>query len=286
MPTQKITDVTIKLNTNPVSTLGRVERFWTKKGYPKTKTKAGNITEKIDLSKTTNDKLIATLEKYKWRGAEFGNWATQDERNLFVVAFLKSCEDMTRILGFKQLGMEYKIGVAYGARGKGGKAAAHFEPYTFMINLTKEGGFGSFAHEYGHALDYFFGIYIEPMQGSAALSRGSSTAKDYAADKPGTLRYAVNMLINSIVTTKSGLSESYKRWSDNADSDYWLRRNEIFARWFEQYTQYLLQKKGIKNTFLSKEKYTGVFYLTPADFKRTLPLGKKLIAQIKKRVTS
>jgi len=166
MPTQKITDITIKTNSNPVSTLGRVERFWSESGYPKTQKRAGNLRPKIELATTRNDQLITTLEKYKWRGAEFGNWATQDERNLFVVAFLKSCEDMTRIFGFKQLGTEYKIGVAYGARGKGGKARAHFEPYTFMINLTKEGGFGSFAHEYGHALDYFFGTYIEPMQGS------------------------------------------------------------------------------------------------------------------------
>lgn len=286
MATQKITDITTKPNTRPVGSLGRIDRFWTQKGYQKTRRQIVQIAPKTNLQTTTSDLLLATLEQYKWRGAEFGNWVSQDDRNLFVVAFIQSCNDLSRIFGFKQLGMEYTIGVAYGARGKGGKALAHFEPSTFMINLTKGKGFGAFAHEYGHALDYFFGRYIEPNTRSAALSMGSSTAKNVTGDTPGSLRLDMNNLINNIISNKTTLSESYQRWEQYADSDYWLRRNEIFARWFEQYVHYQLDKKGITNTYLTKEKYTGVFYLTPADFKRTLPLGNKLIANIKQRVNS
>jgi len=56
--------------------------------------------------------------------------------------------------------------LAFGARGKGGKgaAAAHYEPDTtgkvtddtVVINLTRENGPGSLAHEWFHAIDNYF----------------------------------------------------------------------------------------------------------------------------------
>ena len=45
------------------------------------------------------------------------------------------------------------LGLAFGARGVGGKnaALAHYEPDTKVINLTKYGGAGCVAHEWFHA---------------------------------------------------------------------------------------------------------------------------------------
>lgn len=282
MATKKITDITVIPNAVPVSNSGRIDRYYKQHGYYRS-----NPQKIVPTAKTPNEQLINVLTQYKWRGTEFGNWASQNERNTFVVAFIESCQHMRQLLEFKQLGMEHIIGVAYGARGIGGKAAAHFEPGTFMINLTKQNGFGSFAHEYGHALDYFFGTYIEQLPDTRALSFGVTTKKEVYETGFGNLRKQLNNLLNAIIQDKKGeLSESYKRWQKYAISAYWLRRNEIFARWFEQYIHYLLNAKGIKNTFLSKEKYDGVFYLTPADFKRVLPLGNKLMADMKRRVNT
>ncbi|HRI28149.1 MAG TPA: hypothetical protein PK239_14715 [Chitinophagales bacterium] len=280
MAIQKLTDVTIYKPEKPVGFLGKIEQYWRSTGFRKDK-----IDRLTPNNTKTSNQLLATLQKYKWRGAEFGNWTSQDDRNTFVVAFIESSDTVAKLLGFNQLGMEYTIGVAFGARGKG-KAAAHFEPNTFMINLTKENGFGAFAHEYGHALDYFFGTFIEQEPGRLSLSGGSSTRRNYMPDRAKPMAQATCNLINAIIQNGNNLSESYQRWDEYADSDYWLRRNEIFARWFEQYIHHLLDKKGKRNTYLTKDKYSGVFYLTPADFKRVLPLGNKLFKLFQEKVNS
>ena len=109
--------------------------------------------------------------------------------------------DMNRILGFqhKHIGLAQKITLAIGARGKS-KALAHFEPLSFALNLTKwnhgsdetramfglppkskaqkfmqSGGVAALAHEYGHALDYFFGGFFDRERQNFALTDGRST---------------------------------------------------------------------------------------------------------------
>jgi len=67
--------------------------------------------------------------------------------------------EMERLTGALDAAMNGNLGVAFGARGKGGKNAgfAHYEPSKIVINLTKMSGAGSLAHEWGHALDDYFG---------------------------------------------------------------------------------------------------------------------------------
>lgn len=276
----KITDLSVKPGYS-TGFLGRLDKYYTKKGYKDAK----RVQDYTPHATQPAHKLYEVLQQYKFSEVEFGNWATQNERHVFTRSFIQSAHDIAQALGFKQLGMEHTIGIAYGARGKS-KAFAHFEPHTFMINLTKQKGFGSFAHEYGHALDYFFGTFIEQSSLSRALSMGQSTAQTYTADRPGTLRFMTNDLINKIIVNGPSNSASYQQWQQYATSDYWLRRNEIFARFFEQYIHHLLAQKGIQNTLLTKQKYEGVFYLMNQDFNRVLPLANKLIAAMKKRVNA
>lgn len=58
----------------------------------------------------------------------------------------------------KALSLNGELGLAFGARGRGGKdsGAAHYEPASVVINLTKKQGSGSLAHEWFHALDNYF----------------------------------------------------------------------------------------------------------------------------------
>lgn len=46
------------------------------------------------------------------------------------------------------------LGLALGARGRGGSASAHYEPAQHVINLTKTKGGGALAHEWMHAYDH------------------------------------------------------------------------------------------------------------------------------------
>lgn len=106
-----------------------------------TRTKTGKTPEDI-------------LERFSFRGGEFGNWLNEETRqenlNYAFDAFCDLAEALN--IGRDQVSLNGRLSIAFGARGKG-SAAAHYEPMREVINLTKFSGAGSLAHEYGHALD-------------------------------------------------------------------------------------------------------------------------------------
>src|SRR5699024_3147526 len=67
----------------------------------------------------------------------------------------------------KALSLDGELGLAFGARGRGGRRAAkaHFESDHIVINLTKRAGAGSLAHEWWHALDNYFARQRERRPG-------------------------------------------------------------------------------------------------------------------------
>lgn len=98
------------------------------------------------------------LDTFGFRGIEFGNWAAQDERQTMVNLGFEALHDLARTLNVppQALSLNGTMGLAFGARGQG-RAAAHYEPGRLVINLTKKSGAGTLAHEWGHALDHYFG---------------------------------------------------------------------------------------------------------------------------------
>lgn len=282
---RKISDYQVKPD---VITGGAIQKHWQsgnlQKKYLSKRSPAFPFKNSVDY---TDQEYIC--KQYKIKGFEYGNWVTQEERFNFLVCGHISLSDLAKILKFKSnnIGFNSKIGIAFGARGIP-SAAAHFEPHSFMINLTKINGWQSLAHEYGHAIDYYFGGYIDQEKGSFSLSNGRSTALviNLSAYKKDSLRYLMNDLINSINTVtikgKVSKSESYLRLAKYESSDYWFRRTEIFARFFERYVVHKLNKLGIKNTFLAKQKYDEHTYITNTDFKRVLPKMEKLLKAMQK----
>ena len=112
--------------------------------------------ENEDIS---NQKLMDT---FKFKGINFGNWmkgkSNEKERQLHINHAYDSFHDLSQLLNVPPEAMSLNglIGVAFGAQGKGG-AAAHFVSGFNEINLTRESGAGSLAHEWAHALDHHFG---------------------------------------------------------------------------------------------------------------------------------
>lgn len=264
---------TVKIQDVGTGLFGRQEQFWINHLLPK-------YQQYRPGHKFTYKAPETLIKQNGFIALEFGHWTTQNERFDFLAAADASFSDMKKITGFKSLGFK-KMGVAFGARGKGGRAVAHFEPHSFMINLTRMYGLGSFAHEYGHAIDYFFGGFIHQDPASFSLSGGSSIAtKDYNKYPAGTLRDLMGKVLNSIIWEKPGKhSESYEAFT-KIGGDYWIQRTEMFARAFEQWIHNQLAKKSIKNIFLTKSKYEARSYLKPDDFKRVLPHMNKLIKAI------
>jgi hypothetical protein len=101
------------------------------------------------------------LDAFGFRGGEFGNWNSQKERQESLNWAYEALMDLADVLGIapKDISLGSEMGIAFGARGSGGKraAAAHYEPTKLVINLTKMKGAGTLAHEWFHALDDFLG---------------------------------------------------------------------------------------------------------------------------------
>ena len=99
------------------------------------------------------------LAEFGLRGGEFGLWVNQEERQDVLNRGFDSFRDIAHV--FKMPSTAISLGgdlaIAFGARGRGGWAAAHYEPERRVINLTKPSGEGCLAHEWGHALDHYLG---------------------------------------------------------------------------------------------------------------------------------
>jgi hypothetical protein len=92
------------------------------------------------------------------RGIDFGDWAEADFRIQSLNLTYDSFQMLAETLDMPTMGISLndttRLGVGFGARGRGGKAAAAFYPSNSVIGLTKTKGDGSLAHEWGHAFDF------------------------------------------------------------------------------------------------------------------------------------
>lgn len=255
------------------------------------------------------DSLDFVENYYGLRAIEFGNWLSQQDRKNYLSGLGLALFDLHQVLGIKpkSLSLNKKLSVAFGARGRG-SALAHFEQDTFAINITRysrpphgaskkrgfdrtdyltsSGGVGSFAHEYGHALDYYGGMYIEKTD-TGALSGGRSERMkpDLALMKKNSLEGLMETLINKMIwQTATTHTAYYQRLKKAKLSDYYFRRNELFARGFETYVHYKMAKKKYKNIFLAETKYNERYYLTIQEMKKIEPTFDKLIEALKKKI--
>lgn len=266
------------------------------------------------------------IKKFNLKGFEYGNWLNQEDRYNYFLASEIALFDLQNILKFGyNIGLNKHIGIAFGARGRSA-ALAHYEPDTEMINLTrfkeakklvnpftgqpvfgnkttdqvketlfeKTGGVGSLGHEYGHALDYFFGTYIEQdlrNKKHRSLTAGRSVSKMPDIDYPkNSLRFDANMIVHRLIYASDGIFTSYYKILDESIkegriSEYWIRHNEMFARAFEVYITEKLKEKGIQNTFLVKNKYAGLWpYPQGKTLKDVIPYFDSLINKMRQKL--
>jgi GNAT superfamily N-acetyltransferase len=100
------------------------------------------------------------MDTFGFRGVNFGRegWINQAGRQEYLNHAYDGLHDLAEIMDVppKALSLNGMLGIAFGAQGRGGMAAAHFVPGVNEINLTKTMGAGTLAHEWGHALDHYF----------------------------------------------------------------------------------------------------------------------------------
>lgn len=114
------------------------------------------------------------LTTFGFRGGEFGNWMSQNDRQASLNFGFEALKDLAKALEISDADISFggNLSIAFGARGNG-NAVAHYEPMRQVINLTKMRGAGSLAHEWWHGLDDFLGTKL--------------SAKGYLSDNPRVL---------------------------------------------------------------------------------------------------
>jgi hypothetical protein len=246
------------------------------------------------------EKLPAHLmSEYAIKGFEFGNWTSQEDRQNYMIGLAVSLFDLEKILGFepKDIGLRGELSIAFGSRGTPNTHGV-FETDTFVINLNRHhaeafkymeynrgreaeyrkallsGGLQSLVHEYGHALDFFCGTFIEKNP-KRSLSGGDLNWKvNIRTDEH--LSRIMQVIMNKICYNENGKASAYiKRVSKNKHKrKYLLEKAEIFARAFEKYVIFKMKRHGWFNVYFTKFKYeegkdkTALYnwYLTDYEF--------------------
>ena len=196
---------------------------------------------------------------FGFRGVEFGNYVEGAKRQEDLNNAYDGLLDLAKLLNIppKAISLNGELGMAFGARGQGGKdaAKAHYERGAVVINLTKNNGAGSLAHEWLHALDNYF-------------SRIRGKKDDMISSRPNPLRVIndKNQLVNDtsvrpeILDAWNGVLKAIKASGmlkrstelDKAKSkNYWSTDHELIARAFEKYVIDRANERGESSDYLA-----------------------------------
>lgn len=214
---------------------------------------------------------IPFAKRFDLKFVEFGNWMNQEDRFLFMAASAITFDNLATVLGINksEIGMSKSVAVAFGARGKGGKVAAHYEvvPYS-IINLTKTMGKVSLIHEYGHALDNL--ISVNTKLKKHKFASGGRTTRKSPLDplQLSDLSHGEKLFedfFTALYQTK------FKGRLGKTNSEYLESRVEVWARTFETWVAYQFEEKGITNEWgvktISKLKANSAIYPNEAELK-------------------
>lgn len=196
-------------------------------------------------------------EAFGFRGVEFGNWVENDRRQQDLNNAYDALMDMAAIINIKPkaISLNGTLGLAFGARGRGGKnaASAHYEPGFMAINLTKMNGAGSLGHEWFHALDNMFGkkskATYASASGNVALRQFGINNVDVAGDIRPEVVDAFAGIRRAIL--KSGMYNRAQKLDSVRTKDYWGTMEEMHARAFEKYLIDKLRDQGASNDYLA-----------------------------------
>ena len=198
-----------------------------------------------------NGKNVTAAEfgdAFGFRGVQFGNWVNNDRRQQDLNNAYDGLMDLADVLNIppKAIGLNGELGLAFGARGSGGvdPAAAHYESGQVVINLTKNHGAGSLAHEWWHAVDNYFG----KQEKSGYLTEA------YSGRNPYQVRQEVYQAwtgITEAIKKETQLAKRSAMKDRNRARDYWSTVIEMTARSFERYVIGKLEDQGYSNDYLA-----------------------------------
>jgi hypothetical protein len=198
-------------------------------------------------------------EAFGFRGVEFGNWVEQKKRQEDLNNAYDSLMDMAAVIGINPnaISLNGQLGLAFGARGSGGKdaAAAHYEPGKMVINLTKKSGAGSLGHEWWHAVDNYFARMRKGHDGSYMTDAldVSLSAKGSPYQHKGEVRKEMVDAFGAVMRAIRGTAMKARATvlDRKRTEQYWTTKTEMSARAFESYLISKLHDQGASNDYLA-----------------------------------
>lgn len=201
-------------------------------------------------------------DAFGFRGVQFGNYVEGPRRQADLNRAYDSLHDLADVLNVptKALSLNGRLGLAFGARGKG-KAAAHYEPGEVAINLTKGNGPGALAHEWVHSLDNYFGRYDVSTDGKITSGGDYMTEAQRAGrvfkdgryvDAEYPVRQEVYDAFKGVMKAinSSDMPRRSALLDEVRSKPYWSTDVEMAARAFERYVQDKARTAGVENDYL------------------------------------
>ncbi len=187
-------------------------------------------------------------EAFGFRGVQFGNYVEGSKRQQDLNEAYDALLDLAGVLDVpaKSLSLNSELGLAFGARGTGGKnaAKAHYEAGKVVINLTKREGAGSLAHEWFHAVDNYFSRLRKDKSGFL-----TETARESGEGVRPEMLQAFAEIMKSI--NRTDLKMRSQKIDRTRTKDYWSTGLEMAARSFESYIIAKLQDQSASNDYLA-----------------------------------
>lgn len=200
-------------------------------------------------------------EAFGFRGVQFGNYVEGPKRQADLNRAYDALMDMAGVLNIpsKAISLNGTLGLAFGARGKGGKlaAAAHFESDSIVINLTKKEGAGSLAHEWWHAADNYFSRIRKQPSGFLSETPYKTKGRDTDAELRQEIADAFKAVRDAI--GKTDMAKRSAELDKRRTKGYWATGRELSARAFEGFIISKLADNGLANDYLANITSEGVW---------------------------
>lgn len=216
----------------------------------------------VDWRKGKNISPQEFSDTFGFRGVEFGNWVNNSERQQSINDAYDALMDLSNVLKVspKALSLNGELGLAFGSRGGGRVAAAHYESDRIVINLTKTKGKGSLGHEWWHALDNYFSRmrgeidnYLTEKPRSILVKQDNKWVEDSAVRKEMISAYKgiVDAIKSTDLPNRSTILDRTKT------KRYWSTNLEMTARAFENFLIEKLGQNNERNDYLANFKDTS-----------------------------
>lgn len=247
---------------------------------PKKPTPDGVVRTGTDWRAGNNTTPEMLMDEFGLRAVQFGNFVGQGERQVWMNELFDAMADLSDLLGMRRkwIGFDGTLALSIGARGQGlSSNAAHYERHLKVMNLTKAHGAGSFAHEWGHALDHRLASMVyRVLSGGQPLEEAHV---HYATELVGMLKDSHHLAEAGDKTSQISLAllnlsvayghdTEYYRRSRSIDylprsGRYWTNQWELFARGFEAFVQDAISAAGRQSPWLVhgtlESDYAGSF---------------------------